>query len=105
MKNVLTKNQRAELDALEALPDEAINLSDIPEITDWSGFEIGKFFRPVKKPVSMRLDADILDWLKHQKNYTTKINTLLRQEMMKEKVSDQMTSTFKQTKLREKIAA
>jgi hypothetical protein len=48
MKNVLTKKQRAELDALEALPDEAINLSDIPEITDWSGFEIGEFFRAVK---------------------------------------------------------
>lgn len=92
MKNVLTKKQRAELDALEALPDEAINLSDIPEITDWSGFEIGEFFRPVKKPVSMRLDADILDWLKHKKNYTTKINKLLRQEMMKEKVSDQMAT-------------
>jgi len=105
MKNALTKKQRAEQDALEGLPDEAINLSDIPEITDWSGFEIGKFFRPVKKPVSMRLDADILDWLKHKKNYTTKINTLLRQEMMKEKVSDQTTATFKQAKRCDKIAA
>ena len=49
MKNELTNKQIAELEELEAMPDEDINFADIPEITDFRGFEVGKFFRPVKK--------------------------------------------------------
>lgn len=41
----LTKKQLAELEALEAMPEEDINFTDIPEISDWSGFEVGKFYR------------------------------------------------------------
>ena len=49
---------------LAALPDTAIDTSDIPEITDWSGAEIGKFYRPVKQQVTLRIDADVLEWFK-----------------------------------------
>ena len=37
------------LAVLEALPDEDINTSDIPEVTDWSDAIRGEFYRPVKK--------------------------------------------------------
>lgn len=30
-----------------------IDLSEMPEVLDWSGAEIGKFYRPPKKPVTM----------------------------------------------------
>ena len=47
----LSPEMAAELAVLAALPDETINLDDIPEITDWSGAVRGKFYRP-DPPVS-----------------------------------------------------
>ena len=44
----LTDKQKAELDALEGLPDDQIDTSDVPEVRDWSGAKRGLFFRPVK---------------------------------------------------------
>ena len=79
----LTKIQKEDIRALAALKDEDIDFSDIPRIVDWSGAEIGKFYRPPKKPVTMRLDADIVDWLKEEgPGYQTKANHLLRHAMM-----------------------
>ena len=63
--------------------DEDIDFSDIPLVLDWSGAEIGKFYRPPKKMVTMRLDADVIDWLKAEgPGYQTKANWLLRQAML-----------------------
>ncbi len=71
-----------ELQALVRLRDEDIDTSDIPEITDWSKAVVGKFYRPIKSPVTIRLDADVLDWLKRSgPGYQTRINALLRQAM------------------------
>ena len=71
-----------ELKALRRLKDEDIDLSDIPEITDWSKAVVGKYYRPIKKPLTIRVDADVLAWLKAQgKGYQTRINSLLRAAM------------------------
>jgi uncharacterized protein (DUF4415 family) len=54
----------------------------MPEVIDWTGAEIGKYQRPAKKPVTMRLDADVLEWLKsYGAHYQTKANMLLRHAM------------------------
>jgi uncharacterized protein (DUF4415 family) len=54
----------------------------MPEVVDWSGAEIGKFYRPPKKSVTIRLDQDVLDWLKaYGRGYQTKVNLLLRHAM------------------------
>ena len=45
----LTGRQRAELSALEALPNDQIDTSDIPEVRDWSDAKRGLFHRPVKR--------------------------------------------------------
>jgi hypothetical protein len=43
---------------------------------------VGKFYRPIKKPVTIRVDADVLAWLKRQgSGYQTRINKLLREAM------------------------
>ena len=56
-------------------------LLDLPDFTA-AGAEIGKFYRPPKKPVTMRLDTDILGWLKsYGRGYQTKVNILLRHAM------------------------
>lgn len=78
----LTAAERAELDALEALPDDQIDTSDIPETLDWSGAKRGLFYRPVKQQITLRLDADVVAWFKQQapdgRGYQTDINRALR---------------------------
>ena len=66
------------------VPDEQLDLSDIPEITDWSkAIRHGQFYRPVKEQTSVRLDADVLAWLKSQgKDYQTRMNKILRDAML-----------------------
>jgi len=86
MKKLTAKQRRKELDALAALPDHKIDLSDIPELTDEQlrrGIR-GHLYRPIKRPVTMRLDADVLEWLKRDgRGYQTKANRLLRSEMLR----------------------
>ncbi len=81
MKN-LSRKQKKELQALAAKPDSEIDLTDIPEIIDWSGAVVGKFYRPIKKSLTIRVDADVLAWLRSQgQGYQTRINQLLRAAM------------------------
>lgn len=78
----LTPELAAELDALAALPDDTIDLSDMPEVTDWTNWKRGKFYRPVKEQLTLRLDSDIIHWFKSHaeggKGYQTAINAALR---------------------------
>jgi uncharacterized protein (DUF4415 family) len=60
--------------------DKDIDFSDIPEVLDWTGAVRGKFYRPIKKQVSLRIDADVLEWFKHHHSkYQSAINAALRQ--------------------------
>lgn len=80
----LTSKQDAELKALAEMSDEEIDFSDIPETTEamWKNAVIGKFYRPVKKQVTVRIDADILAWLQSAgTGYQTRLNQLLRDAM------------------------
>lgn len=72
-----------ELKRLAKLPDDKIKIDDeMPIITNWSHATRGKFYRPVKKLISIRLDMDILEWLKHtNKKYQTQINEICREYM------------------------
>lgn len=82
----LTKKQTKQLQALERMKDEGIDFSDIPEKLDWSNAVVGKFYRPVKKSLTIRVDADVLAWVKSSgKGYQTRINTYLREAMDKRK--------------------
>ena len=78
----MTDDMRAELAALAAMPDEDIDTSDIPEWTDedWRKPRyIGLHYRPGKKSVTIRLDADMVEWFKAQgKGWQTKMNWALR---------------------------
>ena len=75
--------QAKELRNLEKMKQNEIDLSDLPEVRDWNGAIVGKFYRPVKKPLTLRVDADVLAWLKSQgKGYQTRINQILRSAML-----------------------
>lgn len=78
----VSKKQAKELAALARMPDEEIDLTDAPEIREWRGAVVGKFYRPIKRPVTIRVDADVLAWLKREgRGYQTRINKLLREAM------------------------
>ena len=81
----LTAEKRKELLRLAKMPDRRIDLSDIPEIKNIpSDAVIGKFYRPKKTSVTIRLDNDVLAWLKATgEGYQTRLNTYLRQLMQR----------------------
>jgi uncharacterized protein (DUF4415 family) len=82
----LTDRQRKELEALEALPDEAIDTRDIPEEREWRAGIVGKFYRPVKRSVTIRLDADVVAYFQQDGGkYQTRINQVLREHMERER--------------------
>lgn len=76
---------RAELTRLAAMSDGEIDLSDgdVPDVAEWDGFVRGKFYRPVKKPITIRLDTDVLAWFKAPGGkYQARINQVLREYML-----------------------
>ena len=76
----LTPSLRAELDALAAMPDSEIDTTEMPPITNWSHAVRGPFYRPIKRPLSLRVDADVLDWFQRQGHgYQTRMNSALRE--------------------------
>jgi uncharacterized protein (DUF4415 family) len=80
-----TAEQKAALAALAAKPDNEIDLSDMPELTEefWKNAVRGCFYRPNKVSTTVRIDADVLAWLREQgTGYQTKINAILRREML-----------------------
>jgi uncharacterized protein (DUF4415 family) len=83
ISKAMTAAQLAELTALAALPDDAIDTSDTPQMTDWSGAKRGLFYRPVKQQLTLRLDADVIAWFKTHaasgEGYQTRINRALRE--------------------------
>ena len=81
----LTRQQKAELAALATMPDKQIDASDIAPLTEqfWKTAIRNPFYRPVKQATTVRIDADVLQWLKSNgKGYQTRINTILRDAML-----------------------
>lgn len=82
----LTGSQKAELKALAAMPDSQIDHSDIPPLTDafWKNAVRNPFYKPIKQATTVRVDSDVLLWLKGQgKGYQTRINAILRDAMLR----------------------
>lgn len=81
-----TPRQQAELAALAAAED-AIDYSDLPPLSDdfWKHAVRNPFYRPTKSSTTVRLDTDVLLWLKAQgRGYQTRLNAILREAMLKE---------------------
>ncbi len=83
--NRLENDRRAELSALEELPDDRIDTADVPELLDWSDARRGVFYKPVKQQITLRLDADVVTWFKMHaaggRGYQTDINRALREHV------------------------
>lgn len=82
----LTDDQRARLSLLAKIPDSEIDYSDIPPLGDafWKSAIRNPFYKPTKQATTVRIDADVLLWLKSTgKGYQTRINAILRDAMMR----------------------
>jgi uncharacterized protein (DUF4415 family) len=83
--------RKRDIAAIAAKTDATIDFSEMPEVVDWTGAEVGRFYRPAKRPVTIRLDEDVINWLKsYGRGYQTKANLLLRHAM---KASGQNTTS------------
>jgi uncharacterized protein (DUF4415 family) len=72
------------LKEIKAIPDEDIDYSDIPELGD-DFFRQAEVWMPPEKPkaqLTVRFDADIVDWFRKQgRGYQTRMNAVLRAYM------------------------
>jgi len=77
----LFKGSKTDWQRVDALKGGNIDYSDVPEL-DKTFFQNADLRLPTKKSVTMRLDADVIDWFKQQgQGYQTRINKLLRAYM------------------------
>ena len=87
----VTPKMQAEIDRLKEMPESSIQAdSDIPEDLSILGDPIrGKFYRPIKKPVTIRLDMDVIAWFKAQPGkYQSNINKILREYVIQHGTKD-----------------
>jgi len=82
-KTMRSAELQAQLDRLAVLPDDQIDTADIPEAPaeNWRHARRPGLYRPIKKPVTLRLDADVVTWFKEHaedRGYQTEINRVLR---------------------------
>jgi len=85
------KRIREKLRCLNAMSDDEIDLSDIPEITpqQWATAQPNRFYRPVKDQVTLRIDRPVLEWFRanHEK-YQTAINQVLLDHMKEQRLAE-----------------
>jgi len=82
----LSDAQKAQIQALAEMPDSAIDYSDIAPLDDafWQQSVRNPYYKPVKVATTVRVDYDVLMWLKKQgKGYQTRMNAILREAMLR----------------------
>ena len=92
-RNTTSKKYGTDIEALRNMKDEDIDFSDIPRTTPefWANGVVRKGLKPVirKEQVTVRIDSDVLEYLRAQGNgYQTKINQLLRSYVEASKAAD-----------------
>lgn len=76
------KRIKSDLKRLDRMKDAEIDYSDIPPLTDEFFHKAAQVWPPTKQQLTIRLDADVLAWLKAQgRGYQTRINRILRAAM------------------------
>lgn len=85
MKSKLTVKQQREIRALTKQPETGIDTRDIKPLpkTFWAEAVRNPYYRPVKQSTTVRIDADVLAWLRAQgRGYQTRLNRILRDAML-----------------------
>jgi uncharacterized protein (DUF4415 family) len=78
--------QRKRVKKRSAVPKKVRSLAASAGRSRYLPKELDGLYRPVKKPVTLRLDADLLAWFQRDgRGYQTRINEALRKAMNKER--------------------
>ncbi len=83
----MTPARKRRLARLAERPDSQIDFTEIPPLKEsfWRNAIRNPFYRPVKQQVTVRLDADVVAWLRQQgKGYQTRLNRVLREAMLED---------------------
>lgn len=83
----MTPARQRKLARIAARPDEEIDFSEIPPLKEsfWKNAVRNPFYRPVKQQLTVRLDADVVAWLRQQgSGYQTRLNRVLREAMLED---------------------
>jgi uncharacterized protein (DUF4415 family) len=88
ISNKLSPEQHTRLERLTALPDEAIDTSDIPEVRDWTGAKRGLFYTGPSDKVAIGVEADVVAWFRSHspagEEYEKGINRVLLEHITEE---------------------
>ena len=77
----VSESERHQIQQLVQMDDSKIDLSDAPEVEAPEKIYRGRFYRPVKQLVSLRIDADVLAWFRGRGvKYQSYMNEVLRRE-------------------------
>lgn len=88
--SLLSPEQYKRLEGLAALPDEAIDTSDAPEVKDWSGAKRGLFYSGASPSdeVAVGVDAKVVDWFQTNspsgEDFESRINRVLKEHIAEE---------------------
>lgn len=83
----LNEAQKKRLEVLKNMPDSEIDTSDIPPLDEnfWKNAIRNPFYKPTKTSTTVRIDSDVLHWLRSQgKGHQSRINAILRRAMLQE---------------------
>jgi uncharacterized protein (DUF4415 family) len=83
----MTEARRRRLSRLAARPEGEIEFSEIPPLPDsfWKNAVRNPFYRPVKQQLTVRLDSDVVAWLRRGgKGYQSRLNQVLRTAMLED---------------------
>jgi len=79
---VSKKSIKSDLARVDRMKDAEIDYSDIPPLDRSFFTKATEPWPPAKQQLTIRLDADVLAWLKaHGRGYQTRINRILRTAM------------------------
>ncbi len=81
LKNLppLTEQERAQLEAVAAMPDEQIDYSDAPYLPNAVWMKAAEQLPHNKKQITLRIDAEVLEFFKHTgTRYQSRMNAVLR---------------------------
>ena len=86
LKNPLSTDElERQIAAISNIKDEEINTLDIQPLSDdsFKNAMFNPYYKPVKKQLTVRLDAVLIEWLKGQgKGYQTRLNDILKKAMI-----------------------
>ena len=100
----LPTDNMGRLRAAAAMPEDQIDTTDpdAPKVLDWSNAIRGRFYRPTKRLLTLRVDEDVIDWFKReaggQGGYQIAMNRTLRAAMLRGLRQRQQPSATKRAK-------